>query len=84
MESRLPSILILITYRNSKENDTVHVIIHIGFLNLLKKKGAIEELEKDLQKEIHSVNQRLNISIEKVKEPYREPIILAVYTAFLL
>lgn len=46
----------------------IHVIIHIGFPNLLKKKGAIEELEKDLQKEINSVNQRFNISIEKVKE----------------
>uniref|UniRef100_K3Y1L5 Uncharacterized protein n=1 Tax=Setaria italica TaxID=4555 RepID=K3Y1L5_SETIT len=33
--------------------------------NLLKKKGAIEELEKDLQKEVNSVNQRLNIAIEK-------------------
>lgn len=51
-----------------KEIDTIHVIIHIGFPNLLKKKGAIEELEKDLQKEINSVNQRFNISIEKIKE----------------
>lgn len=67
-----------------KEIDTIHVIIHIGFPNLLKKKGAIEELEKDLQKEIHSVNQRLNISIEKVKEPYRQPNILAEYIAFQL
>ncbi|KAI4990762.1 hypothetical protein ZWY2020_039133, partial [Hordeum vulgare] len=47
--------------------DTIHVIISIGFPNLLKKKGAIEELEKDLQKEINSVNQRFNISIGKVK-----------------
>ncbi|KAI4973447.1 hypothetical protein ZWY2020_035708 [Hordeum vulgare] len=62
-----------------KEIDTIHVIIHIGFPNLLKKKGAIEELEKDLQKEINSVNQRFNISIEKVKEPYRQPNILAEY-----
>ncbi|VAH30208.1 unnamed protein product [Triticum turgidum subsp. durum] len=67
-----------------KEIDTIHVIIHIGFPNLLKKKGAIEELEKDLQKEINSVNQRFNISIEKVKEPYRQPNILAEYIAFQL
>jgi small subunit ribosomal protein S3 len=67
-----------------KEIDTIHVIIHIGFPNLLKKKGVIEELEKDLQKEINSVNQRLNISIEKVKEPYRQPNILAEYIAFQL
>ncbi|KAL5646945.1 hypothetical protein ACJX0J_002020 [Zea mays] len=57
---------------------------HIGFPNLLKKKGAIEELEKDLQKEVNSVNQRLNIAIEKVKEPYRQPNILAEYIAFQL
>ncbi|VAI45990.1 unnamed protein product [Triticum turgidum subsp. durum] len=67
-----------------KEIDTIHVIIHIGFPNLLKKKGAIEELEKDLQKEINSVNQIFNISIEKVKEPYRQPNILAEYIAFQL
>ena len=67
-----------------KEIDTIHVIIHIGFPNLLKKKGAIEELEKDLQKEVNSVNQRLNIGIEKVKEPYRQPNILAEYIAFQL
>ncbi|KAL5644673.1 hypothetical protein ACJX0J_001559 [Zea mays] len=67
-----------------KEIDTIHVIIHIGFPNLLKKKGAIEELEKDLQKEVNSVNQRLNIAIEKVKEPYRQPNILAEYIAFQL
>nr|APD27457.1 ribosomal protein S3 [Alloteropsis semialata]APD27622.1 ribosomal protein S3 [Alloteropsis semialata] len=67
-----------------KEIDTIHVIIHIGFPNLLKKKGAIEELEKDLQKQVNSVNQRLNIAIEKVKEPYRQPNILAEYIAFQL
>nr|YP_010041147.1 ribosomal protein S3 [Ehrharta erecta]QPA18616.1 ribosomal protein S3 [Ehrharta erecta]UEN67928.1 ribosomal protein S3 [Ehrharta erecta] len=67
-----------------KEIDTIHVIIHIGFPNLLKKKGAIGELEKDLQKEVNSVNQRLNIGIEKVKEPYRQPNILAEYIAFQL
>ncbi|KAL5646299.1 hypothetical protein ACJX0J_004004 [Zea mays] len=49
-----------------------------------EKKGAIEELEKDLQKEVNSVNQRLNIAIEKVKEPYRQPNILAEYIAFQL
>ncbi|KAL5645402.1 hypothetical protein ACJX0J_002866 [Zea mays] len=53
-----------------KEIDTIH--------------GAIEELEKDLQKEVNSVNQRLNIAIEKVKEPYRQPNILAEYIAFQL
>ncbi|KAF8657241.1 hypothetical protein HU200_009858 [Digitaria exilis] len=67
-----------------KELDTIHVIIHIGFPNLLKKKEAIEELEKDLQKEVNSINQRLNIAIEKVKEPYRQPNILAEYIAFQL
>ncbi|KAL5645534.1 hypothetical protein ACJX0J_001306 [Zea mays] len=60
-----------------KEIDTIHVIIHIGFPNLLKKKGISN-------KEVNSVNQRLNIAIEKVKEPYRQPNILAEYIAFQL
>jgi hypothetical protein len=37
-----------------------------------------------LQKEVNSINQRLNIAIEKVKEPYRQPNILAEYIAFQL
>jgi hypothetical protein len=41
-----------------KEIDTIHVTIHIGFPNLLKKKGAIEKLENDLQKEVNSVSQK--------------------------
>ena len=50
-----------------KEIDTIHVIIHIGFPNLLKKKGAIEELEKDLQKEINSVTRDLIFLSKKLK-----------------
>ncbi|KAL5642414.1 hypothetical protein ACJX0J_003590 [Zea mays] len=63
------------------------VITHIEIqkeIDTIHKKGAIEELEKDLQKEVNSVNQRLNIAIEKVKEPYRQPNILAEYIAFQL
>jgi small subunit ribosomal protein S3 len=37
------------------------------------------QLEQDIQKEVNSVNQRLNIAIEKVKEPYIQPNILAEY-----
>ena len=50
----------------------------------IKEKGAIKELEKDLQKEINSINQKCNISIKKVKEPYRQPNIPAEYIAFQL
>uniref|UniRef100_A0A3B6RJI3 Ribosomal protein S3 n=1 Tax=Triticum aestivum TaxID=4565 RepID=A0A3B6RJI3_WHEAT len=67
-----------------KEIDMIHIIIHIGFPNLLPIKGEIKELDKDLQKEINYANQRFNISIEKVKEPYRQPNILAEYIAFQL
>jgi len=74
----------IICTESNREIDTIHIIIHIGFPNLLKKKGAIEELEKDFQKGVNSVNQRLNIAIEKVKEPYRQPNILAEYIAFQL
>lgn len=40
-------------------------------------KGAIGELKKNLRKEVNSVNQKLNVGIEKVKGHYRQPDILA-------
>nr|YP_009309030.1 ribosomal protein S3 [Joinvillea ascendens]YP_010293693.1 ribosomal protein S3 [Joinvillea sp. Yi14364]ACT67303.1 ribosomal protein S3 [Joinvillea plicata]AOS86773.1 ribosomal protein S3 [Joinvillea ascendens]ULQ66497.1 ribosomal protein S3 [Joinvillea sp. Yi14364] len=64
-----------------KQIDVIHVIIHVGFPNLLKQKRVIKELQMNVQKEINSVNQRLNIAIAKVQEPYRQPNILAEYIA---
>nr|YP_010292920.1 ribosomal protein S3 [Dapsilanthus disjunctus]ULQ65113.1 ribosomal protein S3 [Dapsilanthus disjunctus]ULQ65201.1 ribosomal protein S3 [Dapsilanthus disjunctus] len=42
---------------------------------------GIKALEMNLKKEFHSVNQRLKMTIKKVKEPYKQPSILAEYIA---
>jgi len=69
-----------------KKIDLIQVIIYIGFPNLLieGQTQEIEELQMNVQKEFHSVNQRLNIAITKVEKPYGQPNILAEYIAFQL
>nr|YP_008854549.1 ribosomal protein S3 [Ravenala madagascariensis]AHA12638.1 ribosomal protein S3 [Ravenala madagascariensis] len=69
-----------------KKTDLVQVIIYIGFPNLLMEgqTQGIKELRMNVQKELHSVNQRLNIAITKVEKPYGQPNILAEYIAFQL
>nr|YP_010195251.1 ribosomal protein S3 [Flagellaria indica]UAA82233.1 ribosomal protein S3 [Flagellaria indica]ULQ65885.1 ribosomal protein S3 [Flagellaria indica]ULQ65971.1 ribosomal protein S3 [Flagellaria indica] len=69
-----------------KQIDLIRVIIHIGFPNLLLEgqKRGIEELRMNVQKEFHSVNQRLNITITQLEQPYRHPNILAEYIALQL
>nr|YP_010533017.1 ribosomal protein S3 [Calamus walkeri]UXX43930.1 ribosomal protein S3 [Calamus walkeri]WGM65117.1 ribosomal protein S3 [Calamus walkeri] len=69
-----------------KRIDLIQVIIHIGFPNLLieGRTRGIEELQMNVQKELHSVNQRLNIAIIRVEKPYGHPNILAEYIALQL
>nr|YP_010533103.1 ribosomal protein S3 [Calamus jenkinsianus]UXX44016.1 ribosomal protein S3 [Calamus jenkinsianus] len=69
-----------------KRIDLIQVIIHIGFPNLLieGRTRGIEELQMNVQKELHSVNQRLNIAIIRVEKPYGQPKILAEYIALQL
>nr|YP_009247700.1 ribosomal protein S3 [Salacca ramosiana]YP_010372720.1 ribosomal protein S3 [Salacca zalacca]WGM80935.1 ribosomal protein S3 [Salacca wallichiana]AMW65666.1 ribosomal protein S3 [Salacca ramosiana]UPE50355.1 ribosomal protein S3 [Salacca zalacca]UXX42470.1 ribosomal protein S3 [Salacca zalacca] len=69
-----------------KRIDLIQVIIHIGFPNLLieGRTRGIEELQMNVQKELHSVNQRLNIAITRVEKPYGQPNILAEYIALQL
>nr|YP_010854361.1 ribosomal protein S3 [Calamus exilis]YP_010854447.1 ribosomal protein S3 [Calamus henryanus]YP_010859324.1 ribosomal protein S3 [Calamus tetradactylus]WGM66062.1 ribosomal protein S3 [Calamus jenkinsianus]WGM66148.1 ribosomal protein S3 [Calamus sp. N_XT142]WGM64945.1 ribosomal protein S3 [Calamus exilis]WGM65031.1 ribosomal protein S3 [Calamus henryanus]WGM73407.1 ribosomal protein S3 [Calamus jenkinsianus] len=69
-----------------KRIDLIQVIIHIGFPNLLieGRTRGIEELQMNVQKELHSVNQRLNIAIIRVEKPYGQPNILAEYIALQL
>nr|YP_010856673.1 ribosomal protein S3 [Plectocomia elongata]WGM68624.1 ribosomal protein S3 [Plectocomia elongata]WGM78626.1 ribosomal protein S3 [Plectocomia elongata] len=69
-----------------KRIDLIQVIIHIGFPNLLieGRTRGIEELQMNVQKELHSVNQRLNIVIIRVEKPYGQPNILAEYIALQL
>nr|WGM76320.1 ribosomal protein S3 [Dransfieldia micrantha] len=69
-----------------KRIDLIQVIIHIGFPNLLieGQTRGIEELQMNVQKELHSVNRRLNIAITRVEKPYGQPNILAEYIALQL
>nr|AZQ08164.1 ribosomal protein S3 [Lilium pardalinum] len=69
-----------------KRIDLIQVIIHIGFSNLLMegRTRGIEELQMNVQKEFHSVNRRLNITITRVEKPYGQPNILAEYIALQL
>nr|YP_010710411.1 ribosomal protein S3 [Arisaema prazeri]WCS92168.1 ribosomal protein S3 [Arisaema prazeri] len=69
-----------------KRIDLIQVIIHIGFPNLLiEGQGrGIEELQTNVQKELNSVNRRLNIAITRVEKPYGQPNILAEYIALQL
>nr|AKF00133.1 ribosomal protein S3 [Orania palindan] len=66
--------------------DLIQVIIHIGFPNLLieGQTRGIEELQMNVQKELHSVNRRLNIAITRIEKPYGQPNILAEYIALQL
>ena len=69
-----------------KRIDLIQVIINIGFPNLLieGQTRGIEELQMNVQKELHSVNRRLNIAITRIEKPYGQPNILAEYIALQL
>uniref|UniRef100_UPI0030019CE6 ribosomal protein S3 n=1 Tax=Amorphophallus tonkinensis TaxID=1720486 RepID=UPI0030019CE6 len=69
-----------------KRIDLIQVIIYIGFPNLLidGRGRGIEELQTNVQKELNSVNRRLNIAITKIEKPYGQPKILAEYIALQL
>nr|YP_010855734.1 ribosomal protein S3 [Licuala lauterbachii]YP_010855820.1 ribosomal protein S3 [Licuala ramsayi]YP_010861125.1 ribosomal protein S3 [Licuala peltata]AMW66269.1 ribosomal protein S3 [Licuala paludosa]WGM67005.1 ribosomal protein S3 [Licuala lauterbachii]WGM67091.1 ribosomal protein S3 [Licuala ramsayi]WGM77086.1 ribosomal protein S3 [Licuala peltata]WGM77172.1 ribosomal protein S3 [Licuala ramsayi] len=69
-----------------KRIDLIQVIIHIGFPNLLieGQTRGIEELQMNVQKELHSVNRKLNIAITRIEKPYGQPNILAEYIALQL
>nr|YP_009141989.1 30S ribosomal protein S3 [Helonias koreana]AIW56543.1 30S ribosomal protein S3 [Helonias koreana] len=69
-----------------KRIDLIQVIIYIGFPNLLieGRTRGMEELQMNIQKEFHSVNRRLNITITRIEKPYGQPNILAEYIALQL
>nr|YP_009581319.1 ribosomal protein S3 [Enemion raddeanum]QBK49384.1 ribosomal protein S3 [Enemion raddeanum] len=66
-----------------KRIDLIQVIIYMGFPKLLIEGSprAIEELQRNVQKELHSANQKLNIAITRVAKPYGQPNILAEFIA---
>nr|YP_010286917.1 ribosomal protein S3 [Hydrocharis morsus-ranae]UKT60996.1 ribosomal protein S3 [Hydrocharis morsus-ranae] len=66
-----------------KRIDLIQVLIYIAFPNLLIESGTrgIEELGRNVEKKINSVNQKLNIAITRIEKPYGQPKILAQYIA---
>jgi len=66
-----------------KRIDLIQVIILMGFPKPLleNQPRGIEELQTTLQKELTSVNRKLNIAITKIAKPYGNPNILAEYIA---
>jgi small subunit ribosomal protein S3 len=66
-----------------KRIDVIQVIIYMGFQKLLieGKPKRIEELQMNIQKELNCVNQKLNISIKRIANPYGHPNILAEFIA---
>nr|UDZ61433.1 ribosomal protein S3 [Limnocharis flava] len=69
-----------------KKIDLTRVIIYMAFQDVIEEeiKQAIPKIQTDIEKKINLVNRKLNITIKKVKEPYRQPNILAEYIAFQL
>nr|QLI41985.1 ribosomal protein S3 [Glycyrrhiza uralensis] len=66
-----------------KRSDLIQVIIYMGFPKLFieGKPRRIEELQTNVQKKLNCVNRKLNISITRIANPYRNPNILAEFIA---
>ena len=66
-----------------KRIDLIQVIIYMGFPKLLieNRPRGIEELQMNVQKELNSVNRKLNIAVTRIEKPYRHPNILAEFIA---
>nr|YP_009765628.1 ribosomal protein S3 [Copaifera officinalis]QIS95905.1 ribosomal protein S3 [Copaifera officinalis] len=66
-----------------KRIDLIQVKIYMGFPKLLieGKSRRIEELQMNVQKKLNCVNQKLNISITRIANPYGHPNILAEFIA---
>nr|QWY86811.1 ribosomal protein S3 [Bobgunnia fistuloides]QWY86894.1 ribosomal protein S3 [Bobgunnia madagascariensis] len=66
-----------------KRIDLIQVIIYMGFPKFLieGKPRRIEELQMNVQKKLNCVNRKLNISITRIANAYRDPTILAEFIA---
>nr|YP_010419666.1 ribosomal protein S3 [Laportea mooreana]USG53367.1 ribosomal protein S3 [Laportea mooreana] len=64
-----------------KRIDLIQVIIYMGFPKLLIEPRKIAELQMNAQKELNTVNRKLNIIISRISNPYRHPTILAEFIA---
>nr|YP_010387056.1 ribosomal protein S3 [Aristotelia fruticosa]QYC35567.1 ribosomal protein S3 [Aristotelia chilensis]UDH57369.1 ribosomal protein S3 [Aristotelia serrata]UDH57120.1 ribosomal protein S3 [Aristotelia chilensis]UDH57203.1 ribosomal protein S3 [Aristotelia fruticosa]UPO67102.1 ribosomal protein S3 [Aristotelia fruticosa] len=66
-----------------KKIDLIQIIIYMGFKKLLMegRSRRIEELQINVQKKLNCVNQKLNIAITRIANPYGHPNILAEFIA---
>ncbi|KAL2920853.1 30S ribosomal protein S3 chloroplastic [Bienertia sinuspersici] len=66
-----------------KKIDLIQIIIHMGFPKLLieNRPQKIEDLKRNVQKELNCVNQKINIAITRIEKPYGHPNILAEFIA---
>nr|QHB74335.1 ribosomal protein S3 [Artocarpus heterophyllus] len=64
-----------------KRIDLIQVIIYMGFPKLLIEHQKIEKLQMNIQKELNSVNRKLNMAITRMANPYGHPNILAEFIA---
>ena len=66
-----------------KRIDLIQVKIYMGFPKFLieDKPQRIEELQRNVQKELNCVNRKLNIAIIRIANPYGHPKILAEFIA---
>nr|WPX85569.1 ribosomal protein S3 [Artocarpus excelsus] len=64
-----------------KRIDLIQVIIYMGFPKLLIEHQKIEELQMNIQKELNSVNRKLNMAITRMANPYGHPNILVEFIA---
>nr|YP_009572478.1 ribosomal protein S3 [Nyctaginia capitata]YP_009776945.1 ribosomal protein S3 [Boerhavia diffusa]QBE87442.1 ribosomal protein S3 [Nyctaginia capitata]QJA27598.1 ribosomal protein S3 [Boerhavia diffusa] len=66
-----------------KRIDLIQIIIYMGFPKLLieNKPRGIEDLKRNVQKELNCVNRKLNIAITRIAKPYGNSNILAEFIA---
>jgi len=66
-----------------KRIDLIQVRIHMGFPKLLieNRPQGVEDLKRNVQKELNCVNRKLNIAITRIEKPYGNPNILAEFIA---
>nr|YP_009646966.1 30S ribosomal protein S3 [Cephalotus follicularis]QCX32044.1 30S ribosomal protein S3 [Cephalotus follicularis]UZT28345.1 ribosomal protein S3 [Cephalotus follicularis] len=66
-----------------KKSDLIQIIIYMGFKKLLMEGNPrrIEELQINVQKKLNCVNQKLNIAITRIANPYGHPNIVAEFIA---
>nr|QJQ37675.1 ribosomal protein S3 [Aesculus chinensis] len=66
-----------------KRIDLIQIIIYIGFQKLLieNRPRRVEELKMNVQKELNCANQKLNIAITRITNPYGHPNIIAEFIA---